>query len=542
MRPFRFEAQRAMRKAWRLAFAVTLVSTLAISCSLLQPSPDTSPSVRQQGVLNLWGIDPVTLDPAISAELTSHTYVMQVFSGLARLDASLQPAPDLAERWEISNGGETYTFYLRKGAKFHDGKEVTAHAFKYSWERACSPSTGSQTAATYLGDIVGATEFLQGKANQISGVEVIDASTLRVTIDAPKAYFLSKLTYPTAFVVDQTNVQSGAEWWHKPNGTGPFRLKEWRQGEVLALEPNELYYQQAPKTRQVVFRLLAGMPMAMYEMGQVDVAPVFEDYIDRVTDRSGPFFKELDIFPELSLFYIGFNTHKPPFDDVNIRKAFCYAINKERIIDLTLKDTVTKAVGILPPGMPGYNERLSGLDLDIAQARSLIASSRYVSAANLPPIVLTTSGWGGNIPTHLGAIIQDWQENLGVEVQVRQLEPEVFSYSLKDEADGLFFSGWIADYPDPQDFLDVLFHTGAEYNTGHYSNPNLDKLLDGAAVEQDEARRLRLYQEAEQILLDEAACLPLWFGTNYVLIKPYVSGYHLNALGIPALADVSVRE
>jgi oligopeptide transport system substrate-binding protein len=203
---------------------------------------------------------------------------------------------------------------------------------------------------------------------------------------------------------------------------------------------------------------------------------------------------------------------------------------------------MSKADGILPPDMPGYNENLNGLGYDVAKAKELIASSKYGSVANLPPITLTTAGWGGNIPPYLGAVVQDWQQNLGVEVTIRQLEPETFNYHLKEEADEMFITGWIADYPDPQNFLDVLFHTGAEYNSGNYSNPDVDAMLDRAGVQPDETARFNLYQQAEQIVVDEAACLPLWFGKTYLLIKPYVKNYKLDIQGIPTLSEVYLEE
>ena len=203
---------------------------------------------------------------------------------------------------------------------------------------------------------------------------------------------------------------------------------------------------------------------------------------------------------------------------------------------------MTKADGILPLNMPGYNENLNGLGYDVAKAKILISSSKYGNASNLPPITLTTSGWGGNIPEYLGAIIQDWRENLGVEVTVRQLEPEIFSYFIKEEADEMFVTGWIADYPDPQNFLELLFHTGAEYNTGNYSNTYVDTLLGQAGVEPNETTRFKLYQQAEQILVDEAACLPLWFGKTYLLINPYVKNYKLDVQGIPTLSEVYLEE
>ena len=532
-----------MKRAWQFTLLGAILCALVVLPFVINcPPTEISIPFQETGVLNLWDSGPITLDPAISSEMTSHTYILQIFSGLVRLGDEAKPVSDIAESWQRSDDGKTYTFYLRKGAKFHNGKEVTAQDFKYSWERACNPETGSQTAATYLGDIVGVKDVLEGKATEISGAEVIDNYTLKITIDAPKAYFLAKMTYPTTFVVDRANVETSKKWWLNPNGTGPFKLKEWKKDELLVLEPNELYYGQSPAIKKAAYHLLAGVPMAMYEMGEIDVAEVNEYYIDRATDENGHFYKELAIFPELSLFYIGFNTQKPPFDDVNIRQAFCHAVNKERIINLTLRGMMTKADGILPLNMPGYNENLNGLGYDVAKAKILISSSKYGNASNLPPITLTTSGWGGNIPEYLGAIIKDWRENLGVEVTVRQLEPEIFSYFIKEEADEMFVTGWIADYPDPQNFLELLFHTGAEYNTGNYSNTYVDTLLGQAGVEPNETTRFKLYQQAEQILVDEAACLPLWFGKTYLLIKPYVKNYKLDVQGIPTLSEVYLEE
>ncbi|MFW6118375.1 MAG: peptide ABC transporter substrate-binding protein [Chloroflexota bacterium] len=523
-----------MKRIWQLALLFLLLVAL-----LVLPSVSCFSRWGGEGVLRLWNIAPITLDPAISADMSSHTYVMQIFSGLVRLDHELNMVPDIAESWEKNTDGKTYTFHLRQGVKFHSGGEVKADDFKYSWERACDPNTGSGTAATYLGDIVGAKDMMAGEAEEISGVKVLDDYTLQVTIDAPKAYFLNKLAYPTAFVVDRSNVESGGDWWRQPDGTGPFKLKEWRRGQWLILERSQIYYSEPAQLEQVVY-FLSGVPMTLYETKKIDVVSVHSAYIDRVRDETGPFYPELAITPELSLYYIGFNTAQPPFDDVNIRLAFCHAVDKESIARVILRDTVNEADGILPPGMPGYNEDLEGLHYDVEKAIELIADSRYGDASNLPPITLTVEGYGNNIPSYLGAIIQEWQQNLGVEISVRQLEPEDLIYNLKQEKDEMFVMGWIADYPDPHNFLDILFDTGSEVNISEYSNPTLDALLDQAAIEQDETVRLAMYQQAEQLVVDEAPCLPLFHGTNYILVEPYVKGYELSPMGIPDLSKVYI--
>jgi oligopeptide transport system substrate-binding protein len=204
---------------------------------------------------------------------------------------------------------------------------------------------------------------------------------------------------------------------------------------------------------------------------------------------------------------------------------------------------VEPAYGILPPGILGYNEELSGLEFSVEEGLASIRASRYGDVSALPPITITTIGLGGEIGSDLEAIIYEWRQNLGVEVKVRQLEPEFILYHLKEEKDEMFYyGGWIADYPHPQDFLDILFQSDAENNYGEYSNPEVDALLVMAGTELDEDRSLELYQQIEQILVDDAACLPLWFSQSYVLVKPHVMGYTLSQNGIASLNLVSVEE
>ncbi len=511
-------------------FLIVLSSLLLVGCQL-----------GQEATLDLYGVDPLTLDPAVSGEMLSHEFILQLFGGLVRLDDNLEPAPDIAERWEISNDGRTYTFYLRKDVKFQDGRQVTADDFKYSLERACDPATGSLTAATYLGDIIGVKEVIAGQVEEISGVRVIDDYTLEITIDAPKSYFLSKLTYPTGFVVDRDEVAAGVEWWRQPNGTGPFKLKEWQKENLLVLERNEHYYGEKAKLNSVVFKLWGGVPMNMYEVGDIDATDVNINYVDKVTDRSGPFYPELEIVPELSFSYIGFDHTRPPFDDVNIRRAFSMAIDKDKLISLVFRDMMQRADGILPPGIPGFNENLVGLEFDVDKARELIAGSKYGSVERLPPITITTMGWGGLISQGLEAIVHEWRQSLGVEVKVRQLEPQQFLYHIKEEKDEMYYLGWVADYPHPQNFLELLFETGEDNNAGEYSNFEVDTLLEKAGMELDFDRSMALYQEVEQKLVDDVACIPLWFPRNYYLVKPYVSGYELNPMGFAWLNKVSIK-
>ena len=178
-----------------------------------------------------------------------------LYSGLVSFDPQLNLTPDLAESWEVSQDGMVYTFHLRESAKFHNGKPVTAQDVIYSWERAASPELASDTALTYLGDIVGINDLAAGQAENASGLKALDDHTLQVTIDAPKPYFLYKLTYSTAFVVDQENVESGGEWYRQPNGTGPYKLREWVRFERIVYEANPDFYLGKPSIPYVVYQL-----------------------------------------------------------------------------------------------------------------------------------------------------------------------------------------------------------------------------------------------------------------------------------------------
>jgi len=523
----------------RVIIAVTCLIVVAsfFSCS----ASEKDNGIDSEGSLTLFDAGPLTLDPAIARSGRSLNFIVEIFSGLVSFDPDLNLIPDVAERWDISNEGRTYTFYIREGVKFHNGKEVTASDFKYSLERACDPSTGSLTAATYLGDIVGVNEKISGESHDITGVKLLDRYILEITIDDAKQYFLSKLAHPVAFVVERLNVESGDEWWKKPDGTGPFMLSEWEIDELLVLDRNEEYYLDPPHINHVVYRLLAGIPMTMYENGEIDVADVYLSDIERVQDPNNPLNQELTVTPSLSLFYIGFNVTEPPFDDVKVRQAFCHAIDRDKIVKLVLKDQVTIANGILPPGMPGYNPDVEGLAFDVERARRLISESSYSDVENIGTVVFTTSGRG--IASNLEAALVDmWRRNLGIEVMIRQLEPEAYPYLIAQEKDGMFSLGWGADYPDPQNFLDVLYHSESNHNIGEYDNATMDMLIEQARTEKGVNEREDYYQEAEQLIIDDAACLPLYFDVTYKLVKPYVENLPHTPMWIPRLKYVTVEE
>jgi oligopeptide transport system substrate-binding protein len=501
-------------------------------------APLPSPSGEQ--VLRIPGGDPPTLDPHLTGDSTSAEYIVEIFSGLVTFDRDLKLVPDIAERWEVDEKDTAYTFYLRKDATFHDGKPVRAQDFKWSFERACDPRTRSFTADSYLGDIVGCRDKLGGGANEVKGVEVVDDHTLRVTIDQPRVYFLSKLTFPAAFVLDQENVERGGKTWtDQPNGTGPFNLAEVKPGVGIVLERNDNYYRDPkPLLERVEFVLTAGSAMVMYEQGDLDLTAVGLNDVDRVLDPTNALNQELRLVDTLGVYYIDMNTAQPPFDDIKVRQAFNYALDRERIVNVVYKKTRNVAWGIVPPSMPGYsNPDLKPLEYDPEKARQLIAESKYGDVSEFPDITFHVLGAGGATGRIIEAIAASYKENLGVQLEVQQTDWATFLGDLNNPNSTNQMwggeAGWIADYPDPHNFLDVLFRCGSNQNHDHYCNPQVDKLLDRAAADEDSKEREQIYRQVEQQVVDDAPWVPLFFDVQYWLVKPHVKDAYLPPMVTP---------
>ncbi len=474
--------------------------------------------------------NPRDYDPA-----TEHNFGDKlVFSGLVSFNTSLYLVPELAESWDISADGTVYTFYLRTNARFHDGRAVVAQDVIYSWERAANPVTQSDTVLTYLGDIVGAAEMHDGTADHISGLEALDDHTLQVTIDAAKPYFLFKLTMPVAFVLDQKNVESGSEWYRTPNGTGPYKLTRWDSFQLMVYDANQDYYLGAPSIPQIVVKLYSGIGIRLYESGEIDMTGVYSSDVARVLDPADPLHADLYSGVSLCTDYVVFDVTQPPFDDVKVRQAFTMAFDRQKYIDVVNNGVGILAKGPYPPALPGYNLDLQGLPYDPEQARQLLAESKYSGPQGLPPIIFTDAGIGNTAGASVAAMAQMWQQNLGVTITIENLEPDKYYDLLYSGQHGQLFSGgWCADYPDPENFADVLFNTGAQQNIGNYSNPALDAVLGQARLEQDVTKRIQLYQQAEQIIVQDAPALFIMYGVSYELVRPNVKGYVLTPINIP---------
>ena len=513
---------------------------------LAQTSPAAEPQAtapsqpsngKRGGRLVLRFSDPPTLDPHLSTDNVSGAYVQEVFAGLVTINPDIEIVPDMAEDWEISSDGLRYTFRLHPDAKFHDGKPVTAEDFRWSLERAADPATESPVAEQYLSDIVGVSGKLNAQAQSISGLSVVDGSTLALTIDAPKAYFLAKLTYPTAFVVDRANIEGDPEGWlFSPNASGPFRLDRYEQGEVMVLGRNDYYHMGPPFVDEVELILSGGDYMLMYENDEIHVTGVALSDLERLQDPTDPLNAQLITAPSsFSTSYYGMNVNQPPFDDHKFRQAMNYSVNKQEIATVVLQDLSLPAKGVLPPRFPGYYPDLVGYEFDPEKAKQLLSESRYSDLDSIPPIILSIPGnFGATVGPSTEAMLKAWEVNLGIRVEIEHTEWATFLQDLNQRRFHFFAVGWGADYPDPENFLDILFHSKSKNNHTGYNNPEVDSLLEKARVEPDQTKRFKLYNTIEQMIVDDAPWVPLWHSRERkVLIKPEVRDYFLVPMTIP---------
>ena len=321
-------------------------------------------------------------------------------------------------------------------------------------------------------------------------------------------------------------------------------LKSYEIGVELVLARNENYSGTPAFLDEVRFNLAGGSAMAMYENDEIDITGIPQAAYERITDPNEPISREVvDVPPEFVTWYIGFNTESPPFDDVHFRRALNYAVDKELIAEAVLGGRVSPAYGPTPPGFIGFNPDLETLGFDAEKATEELNMSKYADADSRPRIVLTAPGTGGSPPAWLVAVGDMWARTLGVDVEFQEVEWATFLEEIDNYRLQAFSLAWSPDYPDPHTFVDVLFRSDSQINQTKYSNAEVDRLLDEATTEQDPARRIQLYQQAEQIIVDEASWVPMWWGTSgKILVKPWIKDFNISPLGGYFLKDVGVDE
>ncbi len=501
---------------------------------------------REAGEFRIARAEPINLDPAQITDVSSAVIAVEVFGGLLMLDRSLRIAPDLAESVPAaqsnSDGTVTYRFTIRDNATFHDGKRITAEDFKWSLERNLHPETLSPTAPDFLGDIVGASEYLRNRADEVVGIQVIDDVTLDITIKQQTPVFLYKLTYPTAFVLDRDQVEADPERWAlAPNGSGPFRLTDWQLGEGLTLERFDDYHLEPAQVRKVTVRF-AGGSVEQFENDELDQAFIGLNDIERVRDPASELNPLYVSRSELSVFYLAFNVTQPPFDDPNVRLALAHAIDKTTIVEDVLDDLLVAAHQIVPPGLVAHDPDYRGIVFDPELAQELLAESRYAGTTFVDEIRLTIPGAGATPGSVFEAIQDMWRQHLGLEIEIQQVEFATFISEVDRGLYGFFSLGWSLDYPDPHNVLDYKFHSASLGNDTQLNSDEIDSLLEQARYSLDHELRTSIYREVDRSLIEDAIWIPLYYSVAHEVVKPYVQGYEPTRTVIPHLRYVSIDE
>ena len=504
---------------------------------------DATPSGEQR--LRLAGpvVDPVTIDPAGINDITTAFLARQVFAGLVRFDEDLNPIPDLAQRIEISEDGLTYRFELWPDATYADGTPIAADDVVKAISRALNPQDGTpvsdRSGPTFLSDIAGADQLVSGEAVTLSGAKVIDDRTLELTLTAPQATFLMKLAAPQAAVADPRDVAKGGDWWKSPNASGPFKVGAWKPGEQLLLAANDRYVLGRPTLDNVDLRLGPGAsnPWNLFQAGQVDATDVPINALDGVLDPSSPLASSLVKVPYFSTEYIAFRTDVEPLDDPHVRRAILLAYPRDKVAEVTLAGRAEPGDSFIPPGMLGRDWPSVLPDHDVEAAKQEIAKSRYGSADKVPTIEIYAAN-----PTFPQSLRDVLKQDLGLTVDVIDVEWQTFMKGLGQQSFPAYDLSWIADYPDPENFLGFLFGTGSASNYSGYSNPAFDALLDQAARTLATDARADLYAKAQDVLLGDNVVLPLYHDVRYSLVKPTVHGYHITPIGVLELDGVWIQQ
>jgi oligopeptide transport system substrate-binding protein len=490
-------------------------------------------------------VEPATLDPCSAYDIDSMTVIEQLFSGLAELSSEMGVVPDVARSWDMLGEGREYIFHLRDDVRWSDGVQVTAGDFEYAWKRALHPDTPSQVAGL-LYAIRGARAYHEGQVSDpdLIGVQAVDERTLVVEIEGPTGDFLHVLCLSVTFPVPRHVVEAQGEQWTEPAHivtNGPFRLVAWERGESMILERNPTYHGRSTGNLQQIelwFRPAdhAGW-LEMYEEDRLEV--VVLHFLLPLTDWARArrrFAGEFVSVPGLHTHYIGFDVESPPFDDPRVRRAFALAIDREALAHVTLRGFAFPATGgFVPPGVPGYSPGI-GVPYDPEQARLLLAAAGYPAGQGFPKLEIVSADKPLFVST-VEDLQTQWLHNLGVEIAARCLSWGEHLDRLRKETPHIWLMGWTADYPDPDNFLRV-----ADWRrVGGWRNELYDQLIEVARRVTNQGERMRMYQQAEQILLEEAPILPLWHYRSHLLVKTRVSRYPTSLMRLWFWKDVVIE-
>lgn len=535
------------------------------------------------------------LDPSEISSLIDTGTISMLYINLVTFSPTLTVQPDAATSWSVDSTGKVYTFHLRPNLFFSDGKPITAADFAYSIDRALDPNLCpvesantynanglcNQSGASYLSRILGATERNSGAISTMigsgndptKGLDVVDAQTLQIRLQQPVSYFLEALTYSSADVVEKSCVENpawaGGLWvdhLDQCGTSGPFKLKSYGQNTKMTFVPNSYWekaFNQQLALQQVIRPVIASedSEYSNYVAGAFDYTDVPTAQYSFARGQS-----DFHSVPTLETDYFGLNFHQPPFDNLQVRQAFDLDLNKQLLVDRVENGGAIPTNHIVPQGMPGFNVGLTNPPPDGTQsltgnqpaALALFKQAQatcpapgtygepdycpYISASSPQEIDIYTPEESDTNVELAKIAAQQWSSSLGVNVQVKLVtfQPTLVGLVTKPATQNpasIWEIAWIADYPDPQDWLTLQFRTGSIYNSEGISDPKLDALMDAADIERDPVKRMQMYNQAEQSVIDQAAWIPYQQTKQYWRQRSYVHGFGFNSIGL--MVDVN---
>ncbi len=531
---------------------IALLLAAVMLCMVILPACGSKPGAGQTLNVNV-GPDPDTIDPALNSAVDGATMIIHTFEGLMTLDKNGTPVEGQSKKPDISADGKVYTFHLRDGLKWSDGKAITANDFVYSWNRAANPDTASDYA--YMFDVIEGYEDVTNKvADAKLNVVAKDDKTLVVTLNAAIPYFLELTAFPTFSPVRQDLVEANKEAWAtKPEtyiGNGPYKVTEWVPGSHITMSKNENYWNFKNLGVDHIKFVLMDDDVAIlnaFKQNEILFADTMpNDEIDAWRDKP-----EFNLEGQLGTYYVSFNVTKAPLDNPLVRQALILAVDREFIVKEIGKSGQIPAGAFVSLGLtdsdPKKQFREVGGDFfnptdyeaNLAKAKELLAQAGYPDGKGLPSIeYLYNTGTGHQA---IGEALQDMWSKLGVNVTLASQEWNTFLNTRKNGDYQIARNGWLADYNDPISYLDMWI-TGSGNNDAQWSNKEYDELIKKVKSSSDSKERFELMHKAEKIIFDEWMLNPLYYYVDLFLISPKVEGFWSSPLGYKYFMYSSIKD
>ena len=500
----------------RLPAVIAALASAALlgACRSAEPAGDRHTLVDSRD-----RYDPRSLDPARATDVPSGRAVSYLFDGLTQFTPDAQVVPALAARWDVSPDGLRYTFHLRTGVRFHDGRPFLSRHVAASFRRVLDPATKGG-APWPLFPIKGARAFADGKGSAL-GIETPDDTTVVITLEEPFAIFPKLLAMPVASIVPDSVGEAFSE---KPVGTGPWKLVEWKHDDYLKFARNMTYYGGVPLIDTLVARIIpeASTSVAEFESGTVDLLYVPEEQT-RAWENTDERQARLASAPALRLLYIGVNVTRGPLKDPRVRRAIAGALDVPTLLQQLLAGRGRVAAGVIPPTLEGADTTRRIVPYDSAAARRALADAGYPNGIDLELWCSQTAPF-----PRLAESVQAYLAAAGVRVKLVQRDASSMRAAARAGQTDLVLKDWYADYPDAENFLYPLLHTankGAGGNVSFYSDTTFDRLVDASRREPDAARRAGLYRQADSVAYASMGMVPLFFYNELYAVQPWVKGF-----------------